>query len=372
MIEAFRKAFSDRFVKAKSHKEAGQKVIGWMCIYTPEELLHAGGFYPYRILGHPGKTLQADAYFPSNMCSFARNCLEGIFDGTYDFLDGFVTSNNCDHIRRFYDICYQYRDLPFMEILHVPHIISPESEKYFIQQLRSFKKNLEQKFNLPEISDEAIKQSIRLFNRMRALLRQVYLLRSSEQPPLTGVEALEIVRAGMVLPKEEYNAMLEDLLPKLSNKSPTNSNQLYRLLLSGSEMDDVDYISLIENLGGLVVTDDLCNGTRYFWDLVDEEEKDPLVALGKRYLRHSPCARIQPLDNRINHLREMIQTFSVDGIIMQYLKFCDLYGADLPILKRAVKDLNIPILCLDREYGVSGVGQMKTRVQAFFEMLEAA
>jgi len=77
-----------------------------MCIYTPEELLHAAGFYPFRILGNPGETLQADAYFPPNMCSFTRNCLEGVFDGTYDFLDGFITSNNCDHIRRFYDIYY--------------------------------------------------------------------------------------------------------------------------------------------------------------------------------------------------------------------------------------------------------------------------
>ena len=372
MIEAFQESFLARFAKAKNHKASGQKIIGWMCIYTPEELLHAAGFYPFRILGNPGETLQADAYFPPNMCSFTRNCLEGVFDGTYDFLDGFITSNNCDHIRRFYDIYYEYRDRPFMQILNVPNIISPESEAFFIQQLRDLKKSLEKKFNLPEISDRSIKESIRLFNRMRELLKKVYLLRTSQQPPITGVEALEIVRAGMVLPKEEYNPMVEDFLQKISEKAPGGGDHQYRLLLTGSEMDDVDYIKLIESLGGLVVTDDLCNGSRYFWDLVDEEEKDPIVALGKRYLKHAPCARIQPIDNRINHLREMIKTFSVDGIIMQYLKFCDLYGADLPLLKRAIKDLDIPLLCLDREYGVGGVGQMKTRVQAFFEVLEAA
>lgn len=369
MIEKFTEAYESRFEKAREIKEKGSKPIGWLCIYVPEELFHAAGLFPMRVLGVQGRTQKADAHFSSNMCSFTRSCLQAAFDGQYDFLEGIVTGNNCDHVRRLYDVWGSYLQTPFRSVLSVPNKVSEESLAFYRAELARLKRETEAHFGTGEISEEALWCSIGLFNRMRRLLKEIYLLRRSEAPPLTGAEALEVVKAGMVLPKEEYVGMLEELLPWLKGRGPIGQGSP-RLLITGSEMDDTDYVRMIEQLGGAVVADDLCVGTRYFWEEVEEGKGDPLTALAQRYLSHTPCPRMQPPARRFEHLREMIQTFGVEGIVLQYLKFCDFYCADFPLLKAALNDLGLPLLVLDREYATGGIGQMKTRVQAFLEVLE--
>lgn len=367
MIEKFREAYTSRFERAKQFKESGKKVIGWMCIYVPEEIFHAAGMLPIRVLGVPGKTMKADAYFSSNMCSFTRSCLQAAFDGQYDFLDGLVTGNNCDHVRRLFDVWHRYQNTSFLKVLSIPNKVSEESLSFYRSELVRLKRGLEDHFGLGEISSVALRDSIDLFDRMRRLLREIYRLRQGS-PKLTGTEALEVVRAGMVMPKEEFVELLEELLGWLQDRQPVLED-CPRLLLTGSEMDDVDYVQMIEQLGAGVVADDLCNGSRYFWEEVGSEG-DPWSALAQRYLNHTPCPRMQPSKRRFDHLREMIHTFDVGGVIMQYLKFCDFYCADFPLIKGALKDLDLPLLCLDREYATGGIGQMKTRVQAFLEVLD--
>lgn len=240
----------------------------------PEEIFHAAGLYPVRIFGGKGDTTRADAYLYSNICSFARSCLEEGFQEYGKLLDGFVAVNSCDHIRRLYDIWKGYLPAPFTHILSLPHKVSESAIAFFTKQLLRLKEGLE----------------------------------------------------------------------------------------------EADYLRTIEDLGGLVVTDDLCNGTRYFWDRVDEE-RDPLEALARRYLAKAPCARMRPSHERMAFIRELIQEFRVDGVVYETLKFCDLYGEDYPILKENLDELQAPVVALDREHRSAGVGQTKTRVQAFLEKL---
>jgi benzoyl-CoA reductase subunit C len=142
-----------------------------------------------------------------------------------------------------------------------------------------------------------------------------------------------------------------------------------RLLLVGSELDDLEFIRLVEDSGGIVVADDLCTGTRYFWEQVDRT-KAPLDALGEYYLTRSPCPRISPAEGRLRHLREIVNMFKVDGVIFQKIKWCHIHGGSCPIIKQDFEDLGIPFLMLEREYIVGRSGQLSTRLEAFYEMIK--
>jgi len=368
MIERFCQLNRDRYEVIREAKERqGSRVIGWVCNYIPEEIILAAGLYPVRVLGGKQESSKADAYLYSNICSFVRSCLEEAFAGNYDFLDGIVTASNCDHTRRLYDVWYRYIDLPFKHQLGLPHKVTPDSIEYFRHQLSLFKEGLEG-LTGKKIGPQELREAIEICNRTRDLLRQIYLLRKQPDPPLTGTEALEVVLSGMFLPKVEYNRMLEELLGYLRTRTGQGDGRT-RLMITGSLLDNPDYVRVIEDSGGLVVVDSLCIGTRYFWQQLEQAEGDPLEVLARYYLSRPPCPRMRPYDRRADSLRELAREFEVQGIISQMIKFCDNSGEELPLLKETMAELDIPCLTLEREYLLGGLGQMRTRIQAFLESI---
>ena len=369
MIEEFRESFRERYQRGKERKAQGRRIVGWLCTYFPEEIYLAAGMESFRILGGAEETSKGDANLYSNLCTFVRNCLEEALRGHYEFLTGFVTCNTCEHIRRLYDVWKRYVHTPYAYIFSLPCKASEPTIAFFQEELQDIKKSLEEFFKL-RITNEALHDSIALCNRTRTLLKRVYDLRKEDSPPISGSDVMEVVRAGMVTPKEPYNALLEKLLEKLENVRPLESDreQGPRLLIMGSELDDPEYLREIEELGGRIVTDDLCCGSKYFWDLVGEEG-DPWEALARRYLYRSQCPRMHPAEGRIQHLEQLAQTFRVEGVIYQTLKFCGPHAGMYPVIKNAFERMDIPVLRLEREYVSSGSGQLKTRVQAFFESM---
>ena len=366
MMEEFRTAYRNRNQILQQKSAQGKKIAGWICTYIPEEILYAAGMLPIRVVGSGGDTSTADAYLYSNICSFARGCLEEGMSGRYDFLEAYVAVNTCDNIRRLYDVWSAYGKTPFKHILALPHKVTDASAALFQAEVECFKDRLEQHTG-QKITDENIREAISLYNRTRELLCRLYELRKSENPPISGTEVLEIVLASMQMDKVEYNQKLEQLLKDLSGRKKDASDKI-RLLLVGSELDSAEYLQAIEDQGGIVVADDLCNGTRYFSDPV-EMNGDPLKALARRYLSKAPCARMQPADERNQRVKKMVQDYNVRGIIYETIMFCDIYGENYPLLREELKDQDVPILSLSREAAFSGAGQLKTRVQAFFESI---
>lgn len=367
----FTEIFANRYTRLKELKEQGQRIMGWVCIYVPEEILHAAGFLPIRILGSAEETSIADAYLYSNNCSFGKNCLEDAFQGHYDSLDGMVTCNSCDVMRRFYDMWEIYLKTPFTYIMTVPCRGDESVVPGFRNELLRFKRQLEEAFTL-EIRPEALRESIALYNRTRRLLRELWELRKADPPPLSGAEALEVILAGLVMPKEELNPLLEAYIAEVRERKVGNgSAQKLRLLLTGPELADPGYIRFIEDLGAVVAIDDLSCGTRYFWDLV-EEAGDPWEALARRYAtRRATCPRMHPQWPRMEHLKQLAREYKVEAVIDSIIKFCESHGGVTPILKKEFAGLDIPVLHLEREYQMGGSGQLRTRVQAFFESLGA-
>ena len=367
MIEELKNVFTNRNQVARKLADQGKKVVGWMCTYVPEEIIYAAGAHPIRVVGAEGTTTTADAHLYSNVCTYARASLEEGFRGSYDFLSGYIAVNTCDNIRRLYEVWSRYLNTPFTHILKLPHRADEEAVEYFAGELNDFREKLGAYVG-KDISDDALWQAIEVYNHSRALLRELYELRKADSPPITGAEVMDVFLAGIIMPKDEYNRKLKTLLNSLKGHKTVNGDRI-RILVMGSELDNSEYIRTIEELGGIVVCDDLCNGTRYFWDPV-EVSGDPIQALANRYMRRSPCARMRPNTERMNHVRRLIQDYRIDGIVYEALKFCDLYGEDYPIFKENIKDMEVPSLLLTRDYFTAGMGQMKTRIQAFFETLQ--
>lgn len=368
MIEEFRKVFEQRFQLAKEATASGEKVFGWLCTYVPVEILEAGGLYPMRIMGGAEDTTLADAHLYSNNCSFARNCLELALRKEYDFLEGVVAAFTCDAIRRLFDIWSLYLNTPFTHIIALPHKITENTTRYYKEELSLFKEALEKHLG-KKITDDQLQKAIALHNETRSLLKELYELKKAPSVPISGSETMEVILAGMVLPKAKYNPMLKQLLRQLKSSAPRAGNGNVRILISGSYIDNPQYLRVIEELGADVVVDDLCNGSKYFWDMVDTKG-NPMDAIAKRYLERIPCARVRPSTRRIDHLSQLVKDYHVEGVILEAIKFCDLYQEDQPLIKKRLKELDVPLLYLEREYLMSGVSQMRTRIQAFLENIK--
>lgn len=365
-FEEFRRIYQDRFRLWRERKAQGQRIVGYLCTYLPEEILTAAGLLPIRMGGGAKETPQGDAYFYANTCTFVRNCMEMGLQGEYDFLDGLVASNTCDHIRRLFDVWSRYLKTPLARIYHLPCKVSSATLDFFREELGQFERDLEESFGV-KVEEEPLRCAIRLHNRTRALLHRLYQLRRWQEPPLTGAETLEVFLAALVLPKEEYNERLERLLDHLEQR-PSSDPGRARLMIIGSQLDDPDYYRLIEEQGAVVVVDDQCHGTKYFWDLV-EEEGDPREALARRYLTKASCPHVHPMGPRLQHLLELARDFQVQGMIYQTIKFCDPHAEVFPVVRDHFLGAGIPVLNLEREYLMSGAGQWKTRIQAFLEGL---
>ena len=373
-LDLFREVNSTfpRTAQIQEWKQQGKKVFGWLCTYVPEEIIHAAGALPVRITGYSEEVELEDgnAYFYINNCSFSRSCLQLGLRGGYDFLDGVVGGSTCDGARRLFDLWRHYIGTPFQHVLTVPRKYTEPAHELYYQQVAQFQQHL-QEFLGVTITDEALLQSIKVYNESRALLKKLYDFRKSDTPPITGAETMEVLDANFRMPKELFNQYLKDLLTEIE-KSGNAYKSRARLMLVGSVMANPEFVRCIEGQGGLVVTDELCTSTRYWSDpVVLQEGEPPLQSLSRRYLNNFPCARMVPSDERFNRIIELARDFKVDGVVSQIIRYCVSYAHDLPLLRERLAQIGVPVLALDVEYGTSGSGQIQTRVQAFLEMLEA-
>lgn len=371
---------------AAAWRAQGGKVIGYTCIYVPEEVIYAAGMLPVRIFGGMDSSPKAESLLQVNLCSFVRSCWGEALGGHLGELDGLAAARTCSQIVKLYDLWELYLKPPFLCLLDHPHRISPLATAYYEKELRRFMGELEG-YGGVQISEEELREAIVRCNEGRSLLRKIYELRRGPNPRLLGSEALQAVRAAMVLPKTEANRLLRELLEELSHRELSLPEGLPRLLVSGSMLDNPAFIRAVEEAGAVVVCDDLCLGTRYFWEDVPlrgatesapegtravPTEEEPIAALARHYVERIPCAHVYPRQKRFEHLRQLGRSFQVDGAILFTVKFCDTFVFDGPGCTEMLRGEGIPTLELDIEHSTVSVGQIRTRVQAFLEMLEAA
>ncbi len=346
----------------------GNKILGYFCTNTPEEIIHAAGFLPVRILGSPTTVSLAAKHLQSYSCSLVQSSLEAALRGDLNFLDGTVFPHTCDSIQRLSDIWSGNTHFSFHWDVVLPVKLHTESARaYLIQELDRFRKGLEN-FSGHPLADADLKQSISLFNHNRALLRELYRLRIAESERFTAGEILSIVQCATFMPKEEFNPKLKKLLgaPRIPQIA---SEHKLRLFIAGSVCNHAPVFDLFDNSGASVVGDDLCLGWRYFSEDA-AVNGSPVEALADRLIRRVPCpCKHNPELDRGDDLLQRVEEARAQGVVFLLLKFCDPHAFDYPYLKDRLAQKKIPSLLLEIEPGSMPLGALDTRLKAFIETL---
>lgn len=341
------------------YRDSGVKVIGYTCSYVPEELVIAAGLQPYRI-----SNIGADvsALTPSFVCAFASAVLENALR-LEDLFSGFVLAHTCDPMWRLYDILKKKISKPLF-LLRVPHDTDNElSLGFFRAELIRFKEFLEENFDAT-IDETKLASSIELCNQNRNLLKSIYMPNSNGKYKINASDRLHLVLASMWMPKQECNAKIKEL--------GLNNSELYqkvRVHVNGTAIYDLSLIKAIEESGGFVASDDLCTGSRYFWDNV-EKSQESMSALASRYLKRTACPSQCPLEKRLEFIDFMIRQFKAKGVITFAEKFCDPVLYDSVHIKNMLNKNGIPAMVVDYENPAQEIGRIRTRVEAFIESLE--
>ena len=299
-----------------------------------------------------------------------RTCLGEALEGRYKDFGGVVVVNSCDPMRRMHDVWRYNLGGDFNHLLDLPRVNSPEAAAYFRENLRKLIDEVETHFRV-KVTDAALAEAITIYNTGRSLLKELYSVNRDKGQLLSAMDIRTVVRAGTALPVDVFNRLLKRLLDEMGVIDAAGCENP-RILITGSVMDNPRILQFIEECGAKVVGDDLCNGTRQFWDTVEsaaESAADPLTDLSRHYLGRTPCPRMKDAHERFDHVLRMIDTFRVDGVIFYTMKFCDPFLFDVPVLKERLAEKGIPTLSLEGDYTPGTLGRVKTRIEAFIEML---
>jgi benzoyl-CoA reductase subunit C len=362
--------------RARELKAEGKKIIGYLSALGPVEILTAAGAVPLRLKGHPSEAVtRAETHMETIVCPFVRNVFDAALKGNYDYLDGLVVPHLCDSIDRTTDIWSYNLQVPYFHFLNVPHVTDEPSMEFMKEILRIFMRSLEE-FTGYEITDEALRQTIKAYNENRRIMRELYSLRKWNPPLISGVEMTKVLVAAMSLPVEESSALIEGVIREVRQRNRLADGKSCRLMIMADQIDDVAVAQIIESTGAWLVMDDISIGSKIYWPDADPSA-DPVQAIAERYLRKLKLPTLvesgktyhESLERRFGYLRKFIDEFQVDGVILIVYKHCDPYGFEVPTVKRFIESAGTPFLYIEDEYSTATLPRMKTRIEAFLEMI---
>ena len=340
--------------------------IGWLSISTPEEIIYAANMIPYRITGETRPNFPlASSYMHRNLCPYVLSCFEEVLDDVHKFASGTIIVNACDARRRLYDVWDYYDSSKFLHIMDFPKEINPNSKNYFKYQLKNLIRSLEQEFHC-KITDDALKESIHLFNETRSLLNDLNRFRRKGIAPISCSQSINIVKSSMTGLRTEFNKRLSLLLEDIQKDQTIYHQKKYRVLLSGSYFDHTNIAEIFEANGAEIVCEDVSTGVKYFEGQVNLEG-DPLDALATYYLNKATSARMADSERRFDHLWDLVEKYNIQSVVYFTLKFCDNNLLDFPFIKKKLNERGIPVLFIEADRSVENIEQIKTRVVAFLE-----
>lgn len=375
--------YGDRAKRAKELKAEDKEIIGYLCIYPVIEMITAAGMVPYRLFGdlREPKT-KVEACLPTVVCPYLRSVLDIGLKGRYDFLNGVVMAHVCEVAEKLAHIWKTYIDTKYSFFIDTPHTVHDAAREHLRDLLNDFKISLE-KYTGKTISDETIAEAVKAHNEQRGLVRELFDLKKPDPPLISGVETVEVLIAIMSLPVDEGNELLSEVLSEVKERGGKGGDDKKRLLLWGSIIDDTALFELIEDIGADVVMDDTCVGTRPFFPEV-QVTKDPLVGLADHYLVDLKCPRtfreakygelkkdyMGDLESRFGYIKEFVDDWNVDGVILHSLRYCDIHGYEIPGLKDYFEHVGIKSIYIEPDYTEAALAPLRTRIEAFIETLD--
>ncbi len=357
--------------QGRALRERGERPLAFFCSYAPEEIMHAAGFTPVRLMGAPRSISSADAHLQAYCCSVARTDLDMALEGELDWLEGAVFVQTCDTMMRLSDVWRLNTSFPFHADLSLPVRMGEGVSLPFLKgELTGFLRAVEGLIG-QTVTLEALRESVAVYNRNRQLMEEVYRLRREHPGLLSGLQGTACAVAGLWMRKEEHNHLLESLLESVGEATPPGGG-LTPLYVSGSVCTTPDLFDLARELEADFIDDDLCCGHRYYEGRVelDGGDVDVLEAIAERISGRINCpAKHSLTEDRADYLVERAQRCGARGVVFFLQNFCEPYLFDQPFLKQRLKDAGIPSLLLESDLQSFSRGQLRTRLQAFLETI---
>ena len=339
------------FTAAREWKaaEKGRKVIGYMPVYVPRELIHAAGMLPLGIMGGGDKleVIHGDAYYQSYICRIPRSTIELGVSGRVDFVDGMLFPSICDVIRNLSGMWKMLFPETYSKYFDVPQTYEDEiGGTFYIGEMRELLHDLEG-ISGRKISDDDIRKSIVVYNENRRLVNELYELRAQVPWNAPASEAYLVIRAGLVLPVEEHSKLLRQYIDAAkAEERPIKDNS--KVVVTGMfcEQPPLNLIKSLELSGCYVVDDDFMLVSR--WLIGDvPTEGDPVYNLSQAFLHHSmsTAAKYEPDQaEKGQFLVRAVRETGAEGVIFASTSFCDPALLDRPMLQNVLKEADIPFI----------------------------
>jgi benzoyl-CoA reductase/2-hydroxyglutaryl-CoA dehydratase subunit BcrC/BadD/HgdB len=378
--------FGQREKEIRTAKENGKKVIGYFCLFAPVELILAADAIPVRVnSGWYDAAKVGDRVVPVEVCPVVRSTIGAKMIGLSPYLelsDALISVLTCDGMTKLGEILSDYKPVWTMPLPRMKD--SAQSLRFWSDEIKTMKTQIEE-LTGNKITRKKLKAAIELVQRATKVFRRLQELRRGP-PVIMGRDAMLVNQTFMwddiTRWTEKAEALCVELERRVREKIWACPPDTPRVMVTGTPMiwpDNWKLPSLVEEASpqGVIVADELCSGERLLYDPVGVDEwsmDDMLTAIAERYLMASTCPCFTSKDgneDRINWLLNKVKEWKINGVIYYVVRGCMLYAMEYTRVKKVLDKINVPVYYLDTEYTREDVGQMKTRVEAFLEMLTA-
>ncbi len=362
-------------------QDEGNYAIGYTCYHMPEVLLNVDNCFSVRMRAPRIGSIDISTYYMSNYtCEFARSLLECGIEGGYGFLDAVAGVDACSAMNR----CYEHLEVlkcnekPHFFVTHtdVPYKIEEYNFDQVTTQMKLRLLNVMHEKLGTDISEDAIRKAVEQHNELCRVITEIGELRKQDNPPITGYEYHVICLVSYCCPTAKILPLLKETLEEIKERRPDDMPWYRaRVVVVGSEIDDLNFTRLLEDAGAMVVADRYCYGTfpgREEIALNDDE--DVVRQIVRHYMKTSECPRYmaeEKIQQRKDTVDRLAKEYNADGVIYEQMKYCDFWAFERPLASHIMtEEYGWPTLSIDRSYNVHASGQLRTRFQAFVEALE--
>ena len=355
----------------------GKKVFGSFCIFVPDEVIFAADAIATGLCGGsqfwvPG----GEKVLPTNTCPLIKASVGARLDRTCPFFriaDMYIGETTCDGKKKAWEILKE--DVP-MYVMDLPQMKRRKDYKAWAEEITALKDKVEE-FIGNKVDAEKLAASIKLINDKRRALQRLSNFRKNKNIPISGKDVLLISQIAFYDDPTRFTQMTNTLCDELDKRVEEGISVFpkgtKRILLAGTPLAIPNWKlhNIVETTGGAVVCEEMCTGTRYFENLVEEGRdtfEGQVEALAERYMNIN-CACFTPNEARIDDIKRLVKEYDIDGVIDVNLKFCNLYDTEGFLVERALKEAGIPVIGIETDYTDADAQQLRTRIGAFIEML---
>ena len=362
------------FLAAYEMKQKNIPFVGTFCTYFPQEIAMAMGACVVGLCSTSDETIpDAEKDLPRNLCPLIKSSYG--FAKTqkcpyFYFSDLIIGETTCDGKKKMYEMLGEIKDTHIMEL---PNRQSPMGRKLWREEVVALKNKLEEKFGVT-ITEENLREQVKLSNQNRLALRRFYELMKLDPPPMAGLNLYSVLYGSSFKfdrrkAIEEVNA-LTDRIQKEYEEGNRPIEKRPRILVTGCPIggNAMKVVKSIEENGGNVVCFENCSGAKSVDELINEDTPDIYQAIADRYLNIG-CSCMTPDENRFKLLGRLLEEYKIDAVVEVILQACHTYNVESYYIKRFVTGKGLPYMCVETDYSSSDIGQLNTRCAAFIEML---